>query len=476
MCSILFFKTKKRTLNYVSSANDMQKMRGPDETGSRVLGIDGYHYFFLHNLLDISGRAVKQPISSRDTKSKIILFNGEIYNHKDYSNSLTDTESLLDYFNSDKPVKLIGEYAIFMFDEHTLSGKILTDAFLTKPLYIGYTEDPDEFAIASYSSVLQKLGCTRIEICEPNSRYDISFKNNAFVIARKTPNVEFSLIQHKSSYEDWIEAFIESVRIRALHGSHAPMVALSSGYDSGAIALAMNLLGIKYHSYTISSGESAKILDARFKRNNQYELSRVIIPGINQFEYRKIQKEIRKFPENFQYFHDDGDCQRKYLCEDDGAIAGFKIAEVARKNGIVVSLSGSGSDEIISDYGYGGEKIYYHSEFGGLFPENLKEIFPWKKFYWDTQRSYLFKEEVIFGHFGIESRYPFLDINVVQEYLNLTADLKNENYKAPIKYFFDKYEYPYEEGRKRGFTPKNRNIFMSLGSKIKSKMNSLSSS
>ena len=475
MCSILFFKTKKRTLNNVSVANNMQKMRGPDQTGLHVMDIDGYHYFFMHNLLDISGRAVTQPIRSEGEKSKIILFNGEIYNHAQFSNSLTDTESLLDYFNLNEPFKLLGEYAIFMFDEQTLSGKILTDAFLTKPLYIGYTEDANEFAIASYASVLRELGCIRIEICEPNSQYDISFKNNEFVISRKTPNVAFSLVQDKASYEGWIEAFVESVRSRALHGNHAPMVALSSGYDSGAIALAMNLLGIKYHSYTISSGESAKILGARFLKNNPYELSRVIIPGINQFEYRKIQKEIGIFPENFQYFHDDGDCKRKYLCEDDGAIAGFKIAQVARKNGIVVSLSGSGSDEIISDYGHGGKKIYYHSEFGGFFPENLKEIFPWKKFYWDTQRSYLFKEEVIFGHFGIESRYPFLDINVVQEYLNLTADLKNENYKAPIKYFFDKYKYPYEEGRKRGFTPKNRNILMSLGSKIKSQINFLSS-
>lgn len=473
MCSILFFKTKKSTLNQVYTANYMQKMRGPDKTGFKQFESDGYQYFFMHNLLDISGRAIEQPIVSSDDSPKIILFNGEIYNFTDFSNKLSDTESLLDYFNLDKPGKLMGEYAIFMFDKRSLKGKILTDAFLTKPLYIGYTQDPNEFAVSSYSSVLRELGCERIQVCEPNSSYDISLKNSEFTITRKTPNEEFSLAQHKTSYEDWIEAFIESVRVRALHGSHAPMIALSSGYDSGAIALAMNLLGIKYHSYTISSGESVKILEARYEKNKQYEISRVILPGISKVKYQQIKGEISRFPENFRYFHDDSPDERKYLCDDDGAIAGYLIAQVAKANGIAVSLSGSGSDEIISDYGYGGEKIYAHSEFGGLFPENLEEIFPWKKFYWDTQRSYLFKEEVIFGHFGIESRYPFLDTNVVREYLNLTADLKNKCYKAPIQYFFDKYQYPYENGVKRGFTPKNRTLLRHIGSAIKSRVVSL---
>ena len=50
------------------------------------------------------------------------------------------------------------------------------------------------------------------------------------------------------------------------------------------------------------------------------------------------------------------------------------------------------SDEIYSDYGFAGQKYYSHSEFGGLFPTDLTGFFPWKKFYGDTQRSYLFKE------------------------------------------------------------------------------------
>ena len=68
-------------------------------------------------------------------------------------------------------------------------------------------------------------------------------------------------------------------------------------------------------------------------------------------------------------------------------------------------LSGSGADETISDYGFGGEKFYPHSNFGGYFPEQLGAIFPWRDFFLGTQRDYLMKEELVAGAHGIESRY-----------------------------------------------------------------------
>ena len=106
-----------------------------------------------------------------------------------------------------------------------------------------------------------------------------------------------------------------------------------------------------------------------------------------------------------------------------------------------------------------GKSIYSNSNFNGLFPENLEEIFPkhpndksceWYSFYNYTQKSFLGKEEIISGLYGIEGRYPYLDKDVVQEYINLTAKLKNSNYKAPMKYLFEKLNYPYEE-KKIGF-------------------------
>ena len=45
-----------------------------------------------------------------------------------------------------------------------------------------------------------------------------------------------------------------------------------------------------------------------------------------------------------------------------------------------IILSGQGADEIFSDYGFRGKKFYKPSNFGGLFPDDLSEIFLWNSF------------------------------------------------------------------------------------------------
>jgi len=65
--------------------------------------------------------------------------------------------------------------------------------------------------------------------------------------------------------------------------------------------------------------------------------------------------------------------------------------------------------------------------------------------------SYIAKEEWVGGSFGIEMRYPFLDKQVVQEFLWIHQDLKNRTYKSVIDYMLTKNNIPYEKGIKRGF-------------------------
>jgi asparagine synthetase B (glutamine-hydrolysing) len=102
-----------------------------------------------------------------------------------------------------------------------------------------------------------------------------------------------------------------------------------------------------------------------------------------------------------------------------------KICRKARKEGHKVYLSGQGADEIIADYAL----FPYQSTFKGKFPEKLHL---WENFYNGAQYSYLGKEECVAGSHGVETRYPFLDKEVVQEFLYLLPELKNRHYKAPI--------------------------------------------
>ena len=102
-----------------------------------------------------------------------------------------------------------------------------------------------------------------------------------------------------------------------------------------------------------------------------------------------------------------------------------------------------GADELFSDYGFNGTKIFNHSNFGGLFPDKLESIFPWNSFYGSSMESYLAKEEYIGGSYGLEARYPYLDVNVVQEFLNLTPKLKNLIYKSVIDNYLTKHNFPF---------------------------------
>ena len=57
------------------------------------------------------------------------------------------------------------------------------------------------------------------------------------------------------------------------------------------------------------------------------------------------------------------------------------------------------------------------------------------------------KEEMVSGAHGLEGRYPFLDYEVVQEFLWLTAKTKNQEYKQVIANSFRKIGYPFVLGK-----------------------------
>ena len=114
-------------------------------------------------------------------------------------------------------------------------------------------------------------------------------------------------------------------------------------------------------------------------------------------------------------------------------------------------LSGQGSDEIISDYGWAGRPRYKQSQLGGYFPKNLSTVFPYGNFDKGTMDAYIAKTEFIGRLYGVEARYPYLDVDVVQEFLHLTPELKNIYYKAPIDEYFKRNNYPYDYRIKKGF-------------------------
>lgn len=466
MCSFIFCRSRTPITNdQLEVANRFSRLRGPDHTKIvRLQEKKDIYITMLHNLLDISGAAAEQPVTlNSDGTEYYALFNGEIYNFKEFGSYKSDTACILPgwlQYGNEFPEKLAGEYAIVIYNRRKQTLNILVDQFLTKPLYFGQCHAQGIWGAATCASSLRSIGIEDVNVCTPNSTLHVDFSTEEPVVQLTRPVFEFNLRQHNHSYDQWIDAFVASVEKRAMHGQHRPVVFLSSGYDSGAICLALNLLGLNYDTFTILAGENQAVIKQRLSRNRRSSRGRAFISqGLSPQCLARLRREICDTVEPFTYVHEDQPGRVGDLQNDGGALGGYFLAEWARRESRYVNLSGCGADEIISDYGWNGNKFYYHSEFGGKFPSDLQQIFPWKKFYDDTQRSYLFKDEYILGRFGIEGRYPFLDRSVVQEFLHLTSEQKNRCYKAPISAFLEKYDYPTEKCVKRGFSPLSQDSF-----------------
>ena len=119
------------------------------------------------------------------------------------------------------------------------------------------------------------------------------------------------------------------------------------------------------------------------------------------------------------------------LIDDKAASWMSLVCNTAKEDGNRLYLTGMGADEIFSDYGFGGVKKTQHSNFGGLFPDDLSTIFPWPSFYYSSMESYIAKEEYVAGLHGIEARYPFLDKDQ-SHFLDIQLYILNHQIKDTI--------------------------------------------
>lgn len=435
----------------LQSANQWIKSRGPDHTQCHTWKQKGLHITAIHNLLDISGSTIQQPVHNKE--GKILLFNGEVYRPSDGKtpDTLVLYNELLNNSLRGFLQQAHGEYAIATMNAESQHLELFTDLIGTKP--IAYAWQPGQLAVASYPSALQNLGFANALEVEPNTHLSIPLDQLCQPQIQAKRLHTLNLEQCIPNLEAWTTAFINSVADRAGHFNSKVFVPLSAGYDSGAICCALNQLQIPYVSATVGDSENANIIRQRVAMNKRAScLKHIWLPPVSDKKSLAISQWLQSQLGTVRYSHLDGDrLEPLAVHEDAGAIGLALLCKEMLRRGFNTMISGSGADEIISDYGHGGTKIFEHSQFGGLFPEQLEGFFPWRKFYGDSQRSYLRKDEMVAGLFGIEGRYPFLDRQLIQAFLQLTPALKNQRYKHCIASFLEAHGYPYEANVKTGF-------------------------
>ena len=439
MCSFLF-SNKEPT----SDSNYLMQLRGPDETKMIEVGV--YHY--LHNFLSITGEFTPQPFVD-EQREVVAMYNGEIYNAQGYPSDGHVLITRYFQYGFRMPTMLDGEFAICLVDYKNKKILLSTDVFATKPIWC--CVEGDKIGVASYESALLELGFKKPEKMPANTTILLDLET--YEIQQTGTVFDFTLDQTKDSFSDWNHAFESSIKKRTDNCREKIFIGLSSGYDSGSIACELRRQKVPHTAYSLTGTENMLVMERRnamFSDNSKHNI--YTLPEHERGPcVHHIQTKVEPFKNTIHSSSSDYNEYGMDIIGDHGAGSLVYICDKAIRDGNKVYISGSGADEIFSDYGFQGVKKYAHSNFGGQFPDDLNTIFPWASFYGSSQETYIAKEEHVAGSFGIETRYPYLDKYVVQEFLSLTPELKNYKYKSVLYNYLSKNNYPFSENEKIGF-------------------------
>jgi len=380
--------------------------RGPDE--QRELFHD-YGYFYNSRLVT-NNNTITCPASNNHG---ILLYNGTEYQAENDTDFIIKNLSDNINHNLEFLKTLNGDFAICFVTENYIF--LATDSFITKPLYYGILDS--NICVASTTTPIEGVNLNPL-LMEQNTLVVFERKTAKFI--NKFTINNFNLDQNEDNLDDILIAFENSVLTRFQDNS---LVNLSSGYDSGAIVACLKKYNKKFQSLIYFKNENFEILQERIKidKNKKHYLYKETLLEEDNNELNK------NIPTDNLYL-------RKLA---------LTTAKISSKNNCRVNLTGTGGDEYYSDYGFNGKKLNKVSAFGGIFPQQLKIIFPWY-----TNKAYPIHNDLrsldyYNGLYGIDSRHPFLDKNLFQTWLNSKNEIKNNSYKHWIEQYLIQTKYPF---------------------------------
>ncbi|MFA5934076.1 MAG: asparagine synthase (glutamine-hydrolyzing) [Candidatus Paceibacterota bacterium] len=351
--------------------------RGPDEDGFYD---DEYVGLGMRRLSIIDLGGGKQPIVSADG-SKLIFFNGEIYNYKKLRAELeqkgyqfktnTDTEVILHYYELEGEkmlTRLRGMFAFCIYDKNTHSVFIARDYFGIKPLYYlkpnneilafgseiksllkhpAYSPEVNNQAVYNYLSFqynpLKETMFQGIYKLLPGSWLSIDLETGKSK-EEKYWSYEFvkdGSLDEKQTKEKIKEVMEDSVRHHMI--ADVPVASfLSGGIDSSIIATLMQKI-----SGEMDNPQKISTFTVGFKNLSEGEEAKVTADAIGSDHHEIIitpEEYFQMLPKLAWHFDEP--------VADPSAIALYFVAREAAKHAKVV-LSGEGSDEL-----FGGYNIY----------------------------------------------------------------------------------------------------------------------
>ncbi len=393
MCGISGIFGRSWNAEDLAAMVNIQHHRGPDAEGIYVdpAGICGLGQNRL-SIIDLSDSG-RQPMYSTSGK-QVIIQNGEIYNYLELRRELeseydfrsqSDTEVLLAAYEKwgvGCLDKLIGMFALVIWDEDKQTAFVARDRFGVKPLY--FHQKPDgTLLLASEIKALHAAGVPRI----PNEKtwatyltlglYDhssetfwkginslppghyLEWKNNEvkiscwYDLAERTGN-NFDRRSEDEVVEEYLSLMKESVRLR--FRSDVPVgVSLSGGLDSST------LLGLVH----AAQGDDSDVKVFTFVTGNEnYDE----LPWVEQMlaktnhpliACKLSAADVPALAEEVQYHQDEPFGGLPTL-------AYSNVFKAAKEHGVTVLLDGNGMDEQWAGYDY------YQASLNGAMPSLIQ--------------------------------------------------------------------------------------------------------
>ena len=377
MCGINGIAFSSRSGQLVSrpvleAMRDVITHRGPDEEGLFIDRNVGLGHRRL-SIVDVASG--HQPMTNED-ESLHITYNGEIYNHADYRESLEakghvyrthcDTETILHLYEEHGSAcvdYLRGMFAFAIWDQHKQELFIARDRLGVKPLYYVHRDDGSLFFGSEIKTVLE-AGAVRAEINYPvfsdylanhaPSGEETLFRGvkrllpghvltwrDGEVTIRRYWDVDFSkddVEPHddKTYIAQWSDLFRESVRLRLMADVPLGMF-LSGGIDSSAIAAVMSgMVSEPIKTFSVAFAE---------REANELEYARLVAEA-----FKTNHHEIVVSPEQFfaalprLVWHEDEPLAHP------SSVALYFVSQLASQH-VKVVLTGEGSDEMLAGYG-----------------------------------------------------------------------------------------------------------------------------
>jgi asparagine synthase (glutamine-hydrolysing) len=363
---------------------DLLRHRGPD--GAAVW--DGGQICLGHVHLKITGDHPQPVTTGRVT----FVYNGEIFNYRDFSGSPSDTGALAGLLSGgieafiDAAPSINGDYSLAAWDGEKLA--LVRDPLGVKPLYYGYTADG--FGFASEKKALWRAGIRDVRSLAPGAMFSDGEERRVVDLPAYDP-----VLKDEARAVEMLEgALAASVQARA-HEDAA--IAFSGGLDSaliGALAPETPLLTVGLAgSHDLGAARRAARLMGAEGRHTVYEITQGDVEEALPGTIRAVESP---------------DPLRVAI-----ALPLYVLAQRARRDGFRVLLSGQGADELFAGYARY-EKASGESALQGMLDHDLRHI----------ARTNLERDDAAAMAHGVELRVPYLDPGVVAVSRQIDPSLK----------------------------------------------------